>query len=131
MSGSQENKYAPLDPDDDVHPKHPPDDEWTPIPPAPDGEKLPRSLIEKCCPPDHVFAAAWTYIKADGKPICVVVRYTERANGSGKPRKQFRPFIFCENAKGRREWRSKTHPEPRPLYTTSAYGPSRGPRAHR
>jgi DNA primase len=44
-----------------------------------------------------------------------VVRYNRPANGSAAD-KQILPFSFCEGPGGRREWRCKALPEPRPLF---------------
>lgn len=41
-----------------------------------------------------------------------VVRYDK----AGTDRKEFKPFTYCESAAGKREWRCRGMPEPRPLF---------------
>ena len=57
----------------------------------------------------------WLYHDAKGQFLGCVVRYDRPANGRPAD-KQVRTFTFCEGPDGKREWRCKGFPEPRPLY---------------
>lgn len=55
----------------------------------------------------------WEYRDAEGGLLCMVYRFEPKTEGD---RKQFFPLTFCEDAKGKREWRWQGLPDPRPLY---------------
>jgi hypothetical protein len=53
-----EDKFAPIDSDElAAAGAHQKGSAWTPIVPVPDGRKLPRSLLVRCCPPGHSLLA--------------------------------------------------------------------------
>jgi putative DNA primase/helicase len=87
-------------------------EDWTPLVPVPQGIRLPDSFVKLCCPADHTIRSAWRYPTPDGGYSSFVVRY----NKTGTDDKEFLPFTFCENAAGKRKWRCKALPAPRPLY---------------
>jgi 5S rRNA maturation endonuclease (ribonuclease M5) len=86
--------------------------QWTPVVPVPQGIRLPDDLVKRCCPPGHFLRAAWRYRTPEGGLSSLVVRYNETCSD----RKQFKPFTYCQNQVGRREWRCQAVPEPRPLF---------------
>lgn len=59
------------------------------------------------------FSMRWEYRDKEGGLLCLVYRFEPKAEGE---RKQFCPLTFCEDAKGKREWRWQGLPDPRPLY---------------
>ena len=79
-------------------------DGWVPIMPVPDDARA---------PPLNGASATWCYRDADGRPLFYVARHEPR---TAVERKRFCPWIFCENAGGRRKWCPKAPPAPRPLY---------------
>lgn len=92
------------------------DDPWRAILPVPaDAPKLTTSTLSSFAPPGYGFTAGWRYRDGAGRFLGCVVRYDRPANGTPAD-KQVRPVTFCEGPAGRREWRCKGFPEPRPLY---------------
>ena len=55
----------------------------------------------------------WEYHDKEGGLLCLVYRFDPIRSDE---RKQFCPLTFCEDAKGKREWRWQGLPEPRPLF---------------
>ncbi len=98
-------------------PELPVDVGWVPIVPVPQGVKLPRSLVDRMCPPGHSFCARWPYTTPDGGISSVIVRYNSTVGG----KKEFRPFTYCRDAAGRCEWQCQALPEPRPLYNLDQF----------
>jgi hypothetical protein len=93
-----------------------PKDECMPILPVPnDAPALTKVTMQRFRPTGTSFTAGWPYRDAEGRLLGYIVRYDHPANGA-KPNKEFRPFTYCEGPEGRREWRSKGFPDPRPLY---------------
>ena len=91
-------------------------DQWRPILPVPaDAPTLTNSMAQRFASAGYAFVAAWTYCDTSGRLLGSVVRYDRPANGVPAD-KEVKPFTFCEGPGGRREWRSKGFPEPRPLY---------------
>jgi len=92
-------------------------DGWTPLCPMPsDAPKSPHvgdpplsvGSGESFAAPSNKF---FPYRDADGRLLGYVERIERRSGG-----KEFRPWTYCEHADGRREWRLKALPAPRPLY---------------
>ena len=90
----------------------PPHNGWKAIVPIPDGVRLPDLLVKKCCPSGYSIRSAWRYRTPTGGVSGFVVRYDE----PGTDGKEFKPFTYCESAAGKREWRCRGMPEPRPLF---------------
>jgi len=109
--------FAPLGNDERKHASRAGSgDAWTPIVPIPsDAPKLTRGCVEGRAPSGYAFTKAWPYHDQSGCLLGFVVRYDRPANGSSAD-KQILPFSFCQGPDGRREWRCKALPEPRPLY---------------
>lgn len=59
-------------------------------------------------------AKTWPYHVADG--LAGYVARFDFTGKNGQPDKTYLPLTFCEDANGRRAWRSKGFPDPRPLY---------------
>lgn len=92
-----------------------PESEWTPIMPVPeDAPKIDKDAAARLAPPGFSFTNGWRYLNADGHLLGAVVRYDRPANGVAAA-KEIRPLTFCERD-GRREWRPKGFPDPRPLF---------------
>ena len=76
-----EDKFEPIDSDElAAAGAHQKGSAWTPIVPVPDGRKLPRSLLVRCCPPGHSFAVLWPYTTPSG----AISRATMQPTGPGK-----------------------------------------------
>jgi hypothetical protein len=104
--------FAPIDCDAAIDPplaREP--DEWRPLLPVPADAPKPDFTARHLCPVGYTFGSRWKYPDAQGHLLGYVARY----NGSAD-KKQFRPVTFCEGPDGRREWRPKGFPDPRPLY---------------
>lgn len=84
-------------------------EEWQPILPAPPDAPEPPlySYIDGRAVP---YASIYTYRNIEGLTLGYIGR-VEVAGG-----KQFRPLTYCNGPDGRREWRPKGWPTPRPLY---------------
>lgn len=67
----------------------------------------------KTHPKHSKFSMRWEYRNETGGLLCLVYRFEPKSEGE---RKQFCPLTFCEDAKGKREWRWQGLPDPRPLY---------------
>ena len=79
---------------------------WRPIVPVPDN--APRQI------PQHRLgkpSGKWAYRNEAGELLFVVCRFDKPDGG-----KEILPLTFCEDPQGRREWRWKGFPVPRPLY---------------
>lgn len=79
---------------------------WRPILPVPDD--APRTMPPH---PKGKAAGQWLYKDETGRLLFLVRRF-DGPNAS----KEFRPFSFCEDNSGNREWRVQGVPSPRPLY---------------
>ncbi|TPM04527.1 DUF3987 domain-containing protein [Mesorhizobium sp. B2-3-10] len=98
------------------HPVNHGDNQWSPMLPVPaDAAALTTDLIRRCAPEGYVCNTCWRYVDAQGRLLGYVVRYDRPANGLPAD-KQVKPFTFCELPGGKREWRCKGFPDPRPLY---------------
>lgn len=92
------------------------DDPWRPILPVPaDAPQLTTATINRFVPEGFAFSTGWRYPDGESRLLGCVVRYDRPANGQPAD-KQVKPFTFCEGPGGKREWRCKGFPEPRPLY---------------
>lgn len=93
-----------------------PHDEWRPVQPLPtDAPELSMGIINRFCPEGYACSTRSYYRNAAGQILGCVVRYDRPANGVAAA-KQVKPFTFCEGPDGKREWRCKGFPQPRPLY---------------
>lgn len=83
-------------------------DEWIPVVPVPRGAPaLPDSHYRHGRP-----SAKWSYRDGKGEVVFWVLRFDPKKSDS---RKQICPLTYCEKD-GRRMWRWKALPAPRPLY---------------
>lgn len=90
-------------------------DEWRPIVPVPvDAPKIGNDLPKRLAPAGLSLVKGYRYEGSDGETLGHIARYEGVVDG--KPAKAFFPFTFCEGSGGRREWRVKGFPSPRPLY---------------
>jgi putative DNA primase/helicase len=116
MGDLDDDRFAPLTESELVRGSGrggaPPHSGWKAIVPIPDGVQLPDLLVKKCCPSGYSIRSAWRYRTPTGGVSGFVVRYDE----PGTDRKEFKPFTYCESAAGKREWRCRGMPEPRPLF---------------
>lgn len=113
-----EDQFAPIDERAIARAKAPQSDSdaWRPITPTPeDAPRIGDAFFSRRAPDGFAFKRVWTYRDEASRLLGYVERYERPANGL-PAEKQIRPFTFCENDKGRREWRCKGFPEPRPLY---------------
>ncbi len=109
------DRFAPLG-DDEAAQKTPAGGEWTPVVPVPDGAPKAFDAIEAFARFKGMSRTGiWQYTDADGKLLAFTARFDHPLNGEVRE-KEFRQFTFCENASGRREWRCKSLPPPRPLF---------------
>src|SRR5438309_11834601 len=99
--------FAPLPGAHRRQPAEPIADAWHPIRPVPDdAPAAPQQHYRHGKP-----SCRWTYLDAAGKLLGYVLRF-DLNDGS----KEFAPLTFCASDGGRREWRWKAWPPPRPLY---------------
>jgi len=90
--------------------------DWRAIMPVPDtAPSLARGIIDRFSPPGFGFTQAWPYHESSGRPLGFVIRY-DLTDPDAPSQKQLKPFTFCAGSDGRREWRCKSFPVPRPLY---------------
>ncbi len=85
------------------------------LPVPPDAPPLRQNLIDRFAPAGFAFTDGWRYDDAEGHLLGCAVRY-DPSEPAGSQKKQVKPLTFCEGPGGRREWRCKAFPEPRPLY---------------
>lgn len=80
--------------------------DWCPIVPVPDD-------VPGCFPPHRLGkpSAFWVYRDSNGQRLCVICRFDLGDGG-----KEFLPLTYCQHQDGRREWRWKGLPKPRPIY---------------
>jgi uncharacterized protein (DUF927 family) len=64
-------------------------------------------------------SASWTYRDEHGRLVGYACRF-DFVKPDGTPDKDVLPVTFCDLGEGRRGWRSKGIPEPRPLYNLPA-----------
>ena len=81
-------------------------DAWQPINPVPDDAPEPPRHYKMGEP-----SRRWTYRDAEGRVLFNVCRF-DKADGE----KEVLPLTFCQNEDGKRQWRWKGLPAPRPLY---------------
>ena len=109
--------FAPIDMDaagTDARPHA--EETWLPILPVPaDAPQLSNGILNRFTPEGFSLTGGWRYHDAEGRLLGCTVRYDRPANGQPAD-KQVKPFTFCEGPNGKREWRCKGFPEPRPLY---------------
>ncbi len=90
---------------------NPDDSDWHPILPVPESSpplNVMRVIDGAWKQPD----AVWAYHNSNG----ALIGYTCRWNQSDGLKKEFCFALFCEDTKGRRDWRQKHLKKPRPLY---------------
>lgn len=99
-----DDPFRPLDEAEATGAEPRPD--WCPIVPVPDD-------VPGCFPPHRLGkpTAYWVYRDNTGQRLYVICRF-DLPDGS----KEFLPLTYCEHPDGRREWRWKGLPKPRPLY---------------
>jgi hypothetical protein len=85
--------------------------EKTPILPVPDDAPPMRFRHPTFGEP----VRAWPYRDAIGRLVFYVARF-EYADDAGNQTKDYLPISFCDTGNGRRGWRAKGIPDPRPLY---------------
>lgn len=113
MHAALDDAFAPLD---DAAFSPPPSadgvEEWRPILPVPpDAPNLTFALMKRFQPKGYSFSAGWLYQDAEGRSLGSTMRFDGAAGD-----KQVLPLTFCEGPNGRREWRRKSFPDPRPLF---------------
>lgn len=103
-----------------------PSDEWKPIMPE-ENNPLTDEIIGRFSPTLYRYNGyKWSYHDKTDRPIFHVARYDRPANGAPAD-KQILPLTWCEGPNGKKAWRLKAWPEPRPLYrlNTLAADPER------
>ena len=119
------DKFAPFG-DDEAAQKTPAGDEWTPIVPVPDGAPEAIEAIAAFAKFKGIFRTGlWQYTNAENKLLAFTARFDHPPNGE-PCEKEFRQFTFCGNVSGRREWRCKSLPPPRPLFWLARLAESPG-----
>ena len=109
------DRFAPFG-DDEATKRTPAGGEWTPIVPVPDDAPKAFAAIEAFVRFKGMSRTGlWQYTDPDGKLLAITARFDHPPNGELRE-KEFRQFTFCGNVSGRREWRCKSLPPPRPLY---------------
>lgn len=83
----------------------------TPIIPVPADAPAMRFKHPKLGEPSQ----AWPYHDTEGRLVGYVARW-DFAGDDGEPAKEILPVTFCDIDKGKRAWRSKGMPSPRPLF---------------
>lgn len=108
-------------------PKVEPREKWTPIIPIPDGTRQPTDDYYRKGPKDAngkiewiklKFIARWPYTDDEGRLIGYAVRFEwfEDENGQSVLKKDIVPQVFAQSDEGKRSWRWRSFPTPRPLY---------------
>lgn len=82
-------------------------DEWEPITPVPENAPQPLTSHYR----HGSYALFWDYRDEAGQMLCRVCRF-EKGNGH----KEIMPLSYCQASDGKRAWRWKGLPAPRPLY---------------
>jgi hypothetical protein len=82
-------------------------EEWRPLLPVPAG------ISHKAKPHPRLgkWSRSWRYRDGDGHTLGYVARFDIADDG-----KEIRTLVFCEDAVGRRKWRWKGFPVPRPIF---------------
>jgi hypothetical protein len=118
MAANLDDPFAPLGLDERNHADAPfrDGDPWQPILPVPqDAPGLSKRVAERFAPDGYGFTCGWRYYDENCHFLGAVARYDRPANG--KPAdKQVLPITYCQGPRGRRDWRCKSFPPPRPLY---------------
>lgn len=94
-----------------VHGPAPKQEQKEPIIPLPDA--APAMTFKH--PKHGAPSKAWPYRLAGGELAGYIARF-DFVKNDGTPGKDYRPLTFCDLGGGRRGWRSKGLPAPRPLY---------------
>lgn len=96
--------------------------EWQPLLPVPDdAPAITDALMQQCGPQGFALTVIHRYLSEPGAWLGTIARYDRKANGVPAA-KEFRTFVFCKNAQGRRAWRCLGFPVPRPLYGLDRLG---------
>lgn len=104
--------YAPLSPEETADvPRARKAATKTPIVPVPAGAPEMKFKHPKLGEPTK----SWPYRDADGQLVGYVCRW-DFLDAEGRPAKEILPVTFCDLGNGKRGWRSKGIPAPRPLY---------------
>ncbi len=82
---------------------------WRPIQPVPANAPPPPKVHPRHGTP----SMSWTYHDQNGQVLCWVYRFEAKTESE---RKQFFPLTYCDNGKGKQQWRWQGLPDPRPLY---------------
>jgi putative DNA primase/helicase len=95
---------------------------WTPVLPVPEKTPAPpdrfaRNEGSSRAPKwvDGRFVRRWTYHDAEGRELGHVARF-EWTTADGEIQKDVVPQTWCESDAGRRAWKTRSFPVPRPLY---------------
>ena len=91
--------------------------EWTPIVPVPEDAPQPPDEHYQRIQSEWVklkFIRRWTYTDAQGRVVGHVCRFERYDNGV--VRKDVIPQTWCQGTDGKREWKFRAIPKPRPLY---------------
>jgi AAA domain/Domain of unknown function (DUF6371) len=109
------DKFAPLG-DNEAAQKTPAGDKWTPIVPVPDDAPEALAAMDAFAKfKGMTRTGLWQYTDAAGRLLAFTARFDHPPNGV-LCEKEFRQFTFCANANGKRGWRCKSLPPPRPLF---------------
>ena len=103
--------YAPLSPEEETSATALPKSDKVPIVPVPADAPPMKFKHPKLGEPSR----SWPYHDAEGRLVGYVCRW-DFADGEGQPAKEIMPVTFCDLGNGRRGWRSKGMPAPRPLF---------------
>lgn len=107
-----QGQFSPLTPSELRSNRPAPDDDLTPVLPAPERLAKAGSFVgSRNVPPGFQAAGSWRYFDENGRLLCIVARY-----GNGRGAKEFRPFAVFRNAAGEENWHCRALPAPRPLY---------------
>jgi hypothetical protein len=99
-------------------------DAWTPVVPVPHGvlcEALPLGVPAGAVEPSPEGFVGWLYLDADGQALMYRMRFDVPGKG-----KDIMPLAYCQHSSGRREWRWRDLPSPRPLYNLETFRSKNG-----
>ncbi|MBS1164723.1 MAG: hypothetical protein H6R00_748 [Proteobacteria bacterium] len=93
-------------------------EEWRPVMPVPEtAPPLTGALLDQFAPRGFQRAGAWKYVDAQGRMLGAIARFDRAGDTLSK---QVLPITYCQGTGGRREWRAKGFPTPRPLFGLDA-----------